>query len=208
MNNEYDNLAVLERLRAGDEEALADAFFEYRDRLRRLISFRLDRRLYGRVDADDILQEAFLDATRRIEHFFEDSSQSLFIWLRLIVCQTMIGVHRRHLGTKMRDVTREISFHHAEYPQATSVSLANHVADSISTPSHIAMRDEARLQLETAIQQMSEIDQEILALRHFEELTNKEVAEVLGIEVKAASIRYVRALKRLQEIMESVSRAS
>ncbi len=198
---EHHEDPLLARMREGDEDALAEAFSRYRDRLRRLVTFRLDRRMYGRVDADDILQEAFLNASQRIAHFFDESEASFFIWLRLIVCQTLIEVHRRHLGAQVRDAGREFSLQAGGFPTATSTSLAAQLAGDLTTPSRAVMNDELRNQLEQAIGEMSSVDQEILALRHFEELSNKEVAEVLQIEQKAASIRYVRALARLQKIL-------
>jgi len=105
----------------------------------------------------------------------------------------------------MRDARRDLSINDRQpCPMATSTSLAAQLLGQISSPSQIAMRDELADQLETAIQGMEPIDQEVLALRHYEELTNSEVAEVMGIQQKAASIRYVRALKRLKDILASV----
>jgi RNA polymerase sigma-70 factor (ECF subfamily) len=196
---EPDDLA--QRLTSGDSEALAELFSRHRERLWRMVHFRLDQRLAGRVDPEDILQEAYLDAAQRIGHYRDESPASSFLWLRMIVTQTMIDVHRRHLGAQQRDARREISGNRCFLPQATSMSLASQLLGHLTSPSQAAMRAELSDQLEQAIAKMEPIDQEILALRHFEELTNGEVAEVLGIQVKAASIRYVRALKRLQEIL-------
>lgn len=200
-----DGQVLLERLRAGDERALGDLFASYRNRLWRIVHFRIDRRLAGRVDADDILQEAYLAAADRLSHYLQAPEKSFFIWLRLIVTQTMVDVHRRHLGAKMRDARRDLSINDKQpFPMATSTSLAAQLLGQVSSPSQIAMRDELAVQLENAINGMEPIDQEVLALRHYEELTNSEVAEVMGIQQKAASIRYVRALKRLKDILEQV----
>jgi RNA polymerase sigma-70 factor (ECF subfamily) len=124
--------------------------------------------------------------------------------LRLIVSQTLVDVHRRHLGAQKRDAEREVSIHGKRYPQATSVSLAGHLLGHLTSPSKAAMRAELADQLERALAEMSQIDQEVLVLRHFEELTNSEVAEILGIEQKAASIRYVRAIKRLKDVLSQL----
>lgn len=188
-------------LRAGDERALAQLFSAQRDRLRRIIAFRLDRRLAGRIDADDILQEAYLDAASRLHHFHGDDLTTFFVWLRLIVMQTLTDVHRRHLGAQIRDVSRERSMNAPLSPQATSVALAARLLGDLTTPSQAAVREETYQQLYEALGTMSEIDQEIIALRHFEELTNSEAAEALGIQQKAASIRYVRAIKRLRDLL-------
>jgi RNA polymerase sigma-70 factor (ECF subfamily) len=190
------------RLRNGDTTALGELFSLNRERLWRMVSFRLDQRLRGRVDADDVLQEAYLDAAQRIDHYLNNTSMSFFVWLRQIVLQTMIDLHRQHLGAQMRNAAREVSLHGAGYPQATSISLAAHLLGNLTSPSQAAMREEVSIQLEKALDSMSEIDRE--ALRHFEELTNSEVAEVLDIQQKAASIRYVRALARLKDILQQI----
>jgi RNA polymerase sigma-70 factor (ECF subfamily) len=198
-----DESALLERLIGGDNSALGDLFALHRDRLWRMVNFRLDRRLGTRLDADDILQEAYVDASQRIEHYTADPTKSFYIWLRLIVTQTMIDVHRRHLGTQKRDIRREQKKQVA-YPEATSISLARRLIGSVATPSQAAVKAEALEQLEQALEKMDPTDQEVLALRHFEELTNTEVSEVLGIQQKAASIRYVRAIARLKDVLAKV----
>lgn len=189
---------LLEQLKAGNEDALAELFALHRERLWRMVCFRMDQRLLGRVDPDDILQEAFLSASTRIEYFRDDSPASGFLWLRLIVSQTLIDVHRQHIGTKKRAAGREVPICR---PPSTSNSMAARLAASITSPSQAAIRQETNRRLEEALQQMDEIDREVLALRHYEELTNSEVAEVLGIKQKAASIRYIRALKRFKTIL-------
>lgn len=193
-----------DRVTRGDEQALAELFSQHRDRLWRIVHFRLDHRLHGRVDADDVLQEAYLSAAQRIRHLAADSSTSQFVWLRLIVGQTLVDVHRRHLGVQMRDAGREVSLHGAGHPQATSMSLAACLLGQVTSPSQAAVRAEMSAQLEAALESMDPIDREVLALRHFEELTNSEVAEVLTIQQKAASIRYVRAIKRLKAVLSQL----
>ncbi|MGB7346907.1 MAG: sigma-70 family RNA polymerase sigma factor [Pirellulaceae bacterium] len=195
---------LLERLRIDGEQVLADAFAANRERFWYLVTFRIDRRVAARVDADDVLQEAYVAATKRLPHYLKNPEFSLFVWLRLIVSQTLIDVHRRHLGAEMRSAGREISLGGPKFPQSTSVSLAGQIALSQTSPSGAAMRDEEAASLATAIEQMSELDQETIALRHFEGLTNSETAEVLGISITAASNRYVRALSRLKEILEQL----
>ena len=204
MSQAADSGDLERRLIAGEREVLADLFALHRERLWRMVRFRLDRRLTSRVDADDVLQEAYLDAAQRIDSFQPEAGVSFFVWLRTIVGQTMINVHRRHIGYQIRDATRQVSIHGAAYPQATSVSLAACLLGHLTSPSQAAMREEVSLRLQEAIESMEEIDQEVIALRHFEELGNSEVAEVLGIEQKAASMRYVRALARLRKIMSEI----
>jgi RNA polymerase sigma-70 factor (ECF subfamily) len=190
-----------DRLQENPEQVLADEFSRCRERLWRMVRFRMDPRLASRVDPDDVLQEAWLAATQRLKHFLAAESMSPFVWLRLIVGQTLVDVHRRHLGAQMRDAYKEVSLNVAALSQSTSVSIAGQLLGSMTSPSQALIRDETARQLESAIENMDPLDREVLALRHFEELTNSEVAEVLGIQQKAASIRYVRALRRLKELL-------
>ncbi len=191
---------VHEGLLRRDPAALAEAFAVHRPRLWRMVNFRLDRRLAGRVDPDDVLQESYLAAAKRIGYYAEGGFTSPFLWLRVVVRQTMIDIHRRHVQAQSRDAGREVSVYGA-YPQATSETLAIHLVGDWTSPSQAAVRVEMVDKVQAAIATMSPMDQEVLALRHFEELTNSEVAQTLGIESKAASLRYVRALRRLKEIL-------
>jgi RNA polymerase sigma-70 factor, ECF subfamily len=196
--------ALEPRLREGDAQALAELFARERDRLWRMVSFRLAEPLRARLGPDDVLQEAFLDARQRLEHYKDCPGHSPFVWLRMIVNQTLVDLHRRHLGAQRRDAGREVSLWSSPFAQTTSASVAIQLVGVFTSPSQAAVRAEAVSLVEQAIEQMDPIDREILVLRHFEELTNTEVAETLGIEQKAASIRYVRALRRLKEILAQV----
>ncbi len=192
------------RLRSGDTEALAELFSRERERLWRVIHFRLAEPLRRRVEPDDVLQEAFLAAHQRLEHYAASDITSPFLWLRMIVNQTLVDLQRRHLAAQKRDAGREVSVNDSPYTQATSVSVAIQLVGAFTSPSGAAVRADLLTLVHTAMEQMDPIDREVLALRHFEELTNSEVAQALGIEQKAASIRYIRALRRLKEIMAQV----
>jgi RNA polymerase sigma-70 factor (ECF subfamily) len=196
---------LIGRLRKGDRLALGELFDLHRERLWRMVRFRMDRRVAVRLDPDDVLQEAFLAALQRIDHFLAHPEGSLFIWLRLIVGQTLIDVHRRHVGAEMRDAGRDVSIDKNPYPQATSVCLAAELAGSFTSPSQAAAGVELSEQLEKAISSMASLDQEIIALRHFEDLTNVEAAELLDISPTAASNRYVRAIARLKDVLSAFS---
>ena len=191
-----DEAALLARLRGGEDAALAPLFEAQRDRLVRMIHFRLDPRLIGRIDPEDVVQEVFLAAQQRL-YAFRAETRSLPFWLRLVAQQTLIDLHRRHLGAGMRSAARERAL-------AQSQSLSGFVAGNLTSPSQAAMRDELRQQLQAALESMDEIDREVLVLRHFEELSNKEVAELLSIGENAASNRYVRALGRLKGLLGSL----
>ena len=186
------------------KQLLTEQFTLHRDRLWRAVHVRMDPRLCGRVDPDDILQEAYLDAMKRVGHFAEESNYTPFVWLRLIVGQTLINVHRRHITAKKRDASRERSRvkNGLKFElSATSQTIATQLAASQTSPSQAAIRTEEVKELATALESLSDIDREIITLRHFEDMTNTEVAELLQIEQKAASIRYVRAVQRLKKCM-------
>ena len=205
-SGERQDEKLLERFEAGDVEALAQLFCRHRQRLWQIVHFRLDERLAGRVDEDDVLQEVYLDAANRLCHF-QDQGEGLasaFLWLRLIVHQTLRDIHRRHLGTQRRDVSRERSIHAGYAAQDSSASIASGILGHLTSPSQAAMRAELSDQLAAILAEMDPIDREVLALRHFEELTNHEAAQVLQIQPKAASMRYVRALERLKRILEQM----
>jgi RNA polymerase sigma-70 factor (ECF subfamily) len=203
MSSDSLNAKELARLRGGGVEEVASLFSQYEERLRKMVHYRLDRRLYGRVDAADVLQEAYLEAARRIDDYLARPDVPFFVWLRQITAQVLIDTHRRHLA-KMRSANQEVRLHRGAYVHATSFSLAAQLVGKLTSPSRAAMREEMLVQVRAALDGMDELDREVLALRHFEELTNNEVAEVLGLQKAAASNRYVRALKRLRGVLEKL----
>jgi RNA polymerase sigma-70 factor (ECF subfamily) len=194
----------LRRAADGDEAALAELFSRHRKRLRQMVRLRLDHRLAGRVDPSDVLQEAYLDAARQLPSYLEQPALPFFLWLRLVTGQRLLRTHREHLGAAMRDARREVSLYRGALPQASSVSLANQLLGRLSSPSQAVLRAEMQIRLQEALNGMDALDREVLVLRHFEELSNSETARVLGIEKTAASNRYVRALKRMREILAAL----
>jgi RNA polymerase sigma-70 factor (ECF subfamily) len=193
------------RIAQGDEGALAEVYQEHRARLRQMVVLRLDRRLQGRIDPSDILQEAFLDVARRASEYASRPDMSFFLWLRMMTAQKLLEVHRRHLGTQQRDAGREVSLFQGPLPEVSSEFLASQLLGRFSSASHAAMRAEQQNKLEEILNGLEPIDREILTLRHFEELNNGEVAQLLGLTKSAASNRYVRALKRLKDQLASAS---
>ena len=199
-----DDEPLIRRAAGGDDGSLAELFSRYRKRLRRMVRLRLDRRLQGRVDASDVIQEAYLDVAQQLPHYLVKREMSFFLWLRLVAGQRLMRIHREHLGAAMRDAGREVSLYKGAMPQASSVSLAAQLLGHYTPASQAVSRAEIQIQIQTALNDMEPIDREIIALRHFEELTNAEVAEVLDLETSTASKRYIRALKRLQIMLEHV----
>lgn len=205
MNDMNSIEGMAKRLESQDAQALAELFSLSRDRLWRMVNFRIDRRLRSRLWPDDVLQEAYLAAQKRIHRFAEDGFTSPFVWLRLIVHQTLIDLHRQHLGTQKRNVDREVSLDGKRFANTTAASMVFQLMGDWTSPSQAAVRAERLDGVAQAIETLDTLDREVLALRHFEELTNAEVAEELGIQGKAASIRYVRALKRLKNVLSQCS---
>lgn len=195
---------LIRQAAAGSETALAGLFDRYRPRLRQMIRLRLDRRLQGRVDPSDVLQEAFLDLAKKLPTYAQKPPMPFFLWLRLVAGERLLRIHRYHLGAAMRDAGREISIHRGALPQASSVSLAAHLLGRLSSPSRAAVRAEQRILLEKALEALQPIDREVIALRHFEEMSNDETATVLELSKAAASKRYVRAMVRLKGALASL----
>ena len=192
---------LIRRAGEGDTAGLEGLLERYRPRLRRMIKLRLDRRLQGRVDPSDVIQEAYVEVSRGLADYLHNPSLPFFLWLRLVTGQKLALVHRQHLGVQARDAGREVSLHRGALPEATSAALAAQLIGRRTTPSQAAARAELKIRLQEALNSMDELDREVLALRHFEHLTNAEAARVLGIAETAACNRYVRALERLKKIL-------
>src|SRR5689334_11604632 len=195
---------LLAAAKGGDETALAVLVERHRDRLERMVRLRMDRRLQGRVDAADVVQDAYLVVRGKFPQYSADPRLPFFLWLRLEVGQKLVDVHRFHLGTKMRDAGQEVSLYRGALPQVSSLSLAEHLLGKLTTASQAAMRVELKLRVQEALNSMDPHDREVLVLRHFEELSNAEAAQVLGIKPSAAVNRYVRALKRLKDVFQGM----
>lgn len=196
-----DDSPLLRQAALGDQQAWNQLVTEHSPRLRRMVALRMDRRLQGRVDPSDVIQESMIDAARRLGEYVEKPALPFFLWLRFLTGQRLMEQHRRHLGAKARDVGREISLYRGAFPETTTADLANHFLGKFSTPSQAAVRLEQKLRLQEALNSLDPIDREVLALRHFEQLSNGECADVLELTKSAASKRYARALVRLKDVL-------
>jgi RNA polymerase sigma-70 factor (ECF subfamily) len=197
----HDSDSCETRVRRGDRDALATLFAAQEARLRRWVQMRLDSRLQGRLSPSDIVQEIYLAAEQRLEHFQTLPEMPFRVWIRLLADQRLVDVHRRHLGAQVRDAGKEVTLDRNS-PTASAADLGALLVGDLTSPSQDAIRAETLDILLRAVEAMDPIDREILALRHFDELTNDEVAHVLGIAKGTASKRYVRALARLRLILE------
>lgn len=194
---------LLDRLRSGDSAAVGALFELFRERLWRMLFVRVDPRLSSRVSLDDILQETFLDVAQRIHEYLADPAVPIYVWLRFLAIQRMQMLYRVHVEAQMRAVGAEVPLPRGGTTFASAESMAGQLLGHLTSPSQAAIRRELQDRLRAALEEMEPLDREVLALRHFEELGNNEVAEVLGISKDAASKRHMRALKRLKEILQS-----
>lgn len=194
---------LLNAVAAGDRAEWGGLLDRHRGRLRRMLALRLDHRLQGRVDPSDVIQETFLEATERLPEYLRQPAMPFFLWLRFLAGQRLLIVHRRHLGAEMRAAGREVSLFRGALPEASSAALAAHLLGRECRPSENAVRAEMKLRLQDALNQMDPLDREVLALRHFEHLSNAETARTLQLHEAAASKRYIRALKKLKDILAS-----
>jgi RNA polymerase sigma-70 factor (ECF subfamily) len=195
---------LLDRAGRGDSEALADLFTRYRNPLKRMVKLRLDPRVQGRVDPSDIVQEAYLQACKKLADYLRTPSLPFFLWLRMLTGQKLALVHRQHLGVQARAAGREVSLYRGALPEASSAALAAQLLGKLTSPSQAAMKAELKIRVQEALNSMDAIDREVLTLRHFEHLSNAETALVLGIKESAACNRYVRALVRLRGILSGM----
>ena len=190
----------LERIVGGGAAELASLFEELRPRLERLVEFRLHPGLRGRVDTADVLQEAYLTISARLPGFLESPDVSLFVWMRRLTLQCVVDIHRHHFRQK-RNIGKEVKLSRPATGDQTSMSIAHALLDPRMSPSKAFIQAEELERLHQALQGMDEIDREVLALRHFERLSNNETAEELGLSATAASNRYIRAMARLADLM-------
>jgi len=188
----------------GDTEALSELMNRYRDRLKRMVGLRMDRRLQGRVGASDVVQEALIEAARRLSDYRRDPPMGFFLWLRALTAERLLHAHRRHLGTQKRDVAQEVSLYTRAMPEACSVSLAQQLLGRMTSPTQAIARAELQLLVQEVLNSMDPMDREILVLRYFEELSTSEAAKELGIKRSTAGKRYLAALKRLKQAVSAI----
>jgi RNA polymerase sigma-70 factor (ECF subfamily) len=196
-----DGTDLLRRAAAGDQASWRALLARHEDRLRRLVALRLDRRLQGRLDPSDVLQEVYLEVAAHLGDYLREPALPFYLWLRGVAGNKLLELHRHHLGTEMRDAKREVALNRGAVPGASSAEMAAQLLGRLTRPSEAAIRAETKLRLEAALNSMDELDREVIALRHFEQLTTAETARVLGIKEAAAGKRYLRALKRLKDIL-------
>lgn len=197
-----DTNVLVQRALQSDQSALAALFARHRKRLKRMVTLRMDNRLVGKVDASDVLRATYLDLAARLAEYAADPNLPFFVWLRLLTGQRLTEVQREHLGTIDDDL--QVSLRRGPLQQVSTVFLASRLLGRFKSSAGFADRADIQLKLQEALNGMPEADREILALRHFEELTNEETARVLNVSGATASTRYLGALWRLKESLAQI----
>jgi RNA polymerase sigma-70 factor (ECF subfamily) len=188
----------LNQARQGEAGAVERLLTAHREPLRRVIGLRLDPALAARVDASDIVQDVLLEAHRRLEEYLRNPAMPFHLWLRHIAKDHIIDAHRRHRQAQRRSLDREQPIVPALLADHSSVELAGQLLDQDLTPATAAIRHEMQRRLDAAIAALDDDDREVILLRHREQLSNQEVAGALGLSEAAASMRYLRAVRRLR----------
>ncbi len=197
MTTEPDEIQNLLRdLRRGDGDALAALLSHYRPRLRQMVRLRIDPQVAARVDPSDVIQEVYLEARRQIRAYLRNPKVVFYVWLRGLAGERLSNVHRQHLGAKCRTARRE-----APLPAGSSILLAEQLLAGGTSPSRAVLKKELRRRVQRALEKLRPDDREVIVMRHFEDMSNREVAQAIGLGASGATMRYGRALFRLKEIL-------
>jgi RNA polymerase sigma-70 factor, ECF subfamily len=189
---------LLDQAQQGEAEAVEQLLTAHREPLRRMINLRLDPALAARVDASDIVQDVLLEAHRRLTDYLRNPSMPFHLWLRHIAKDHVIDAHRRHRQAQRRSLDREQPLVPVALADHSSFELAGQLLDQELTPASAAIQKELQKRLESAIGQLDDDDREIILMRHGEQMSNQDVAGTLGLTEAAASMRYLRAVRRLR----------
>ena len=196
---------LLAAAKAGDSEAINRLFDKHRAAIRRLVEIRLDRKVQRRVDVSDVVQDVLIEANGRLDKYLDDPVMAFHLWLRQIAWDRIIDTYRRHRVSAKRNMDREQPMAVRAGPDHSTMEFAVQLCDPAMTPAAAATQREIAIMVEESIEQMDDQDREIILMRHYEHLSNQEIADVLGLSGPAASMRYLRAVRRLREMLQSDS---
>jgi RNA polymerase sigma-70 factor (ECF subfamily) len=198
---------LLAEAKGGDSSAVNRLLDRHRDAVHRMVRMRLDQKILRRVDVSDVVQDVLVEANRRLHNYLENPGMSFHLWIRQIAKDRIIDAHRRHRASAKRSVDREqVMAPHGE--DRSSELLAAQLCDPRLTPAAAATQQEMARRVEQAMTQLAEPDCEIIVMRHYEQLSNQEIAETLGLTEPAASMRYLRAIRRLRSVLGEPNRES
>lgn len=196
---------LLRAVKDGDSLAVNQLLERHRAPIRRLVELRLDRKVQRRVDVSDVVQEVMVEASGRLDRYLDDPAMAFHLWIRQIAWDHIIDTYRRHRVSAKRNMDREQPLASGGAPDESSVDLALQLSDPQQTPAAIATQREIAEQVEAAVHRLDDNDREVILMRHYEHLSNLEIAEVLGLNAPAASMRYLRAVRRLRELLNDHS---
>ncbi|TWT38633.1 sigma-70 family RNA polymerase sigma factor [Blastopirellula retiformator] len=192
---------LIQNAKQGDSDARDKLLERHRDSLRRMVEMRLDRKIRRRVDASDVVQDVLVEANRRLTDYMANPVMPFHLWLRHLAQDRIIDAHRRHRGSKKRSVDLEQNIAAPVNVDQSSLNIIAQICDNEMTPAAAATMSELQARFEQAIAQLDDQDREVVVMRHFELLSNQEVAAALGLSAAAASMRYLRALRRLRALL-------
>lgn len=194
---------LLKGITDGDSQAVNRLMDRHREAVRRMIQMRLDQAVARRVDASDVVQDVLMEASQRLKDYLSNPAMPFHLWLRQLAKDRIIDMHRRHRAAQRRSVDREQNMSGLGNDEQSAADLAALLKDAELTPAAAALRREMEQRFLVALDQLEENDREIVVMRHFEHLGNSEVAEALGLSPPAAGMRYLRAIRRLRELLGS-----
>jgi RNA polymerase sigma-70 factor (ECF subfamily) len=199
--NSSETQQLLDQAKAGDKPAIDALLARHREAVRRMIDLRLDPAIVQRVDASDVVQDVLLEVSRRLRDYLQNPAMPFHLWLRHIAKDHLIDAHRKHHQAQKRGVHREQPLARPAWAEQSSLDLVAQLIDQEPTPASAAIRRELERRLHEALSGLDEDDREMILMRHFEQLANQEVASALGLTEAAASMRYLRAIRRLRDLM-------
>jgi RNA polymerase sigma-70 factor, ECF subfamily len=192
---------LLDDAKTGDASAVDRLLGEFREPLRRVIDLRLDPVLARRVDASDIVQDVLIEANQRLTEYLKNPAMPFHLWLRHLAQDRIIDTHRRHRQAQRRSIDKEQAIQRPAWSDQSSVQLVAQLVDGEQTPASAAIHQELQRRLNDALAQLSEDDRDVILMRHHEQLSNQDVAAALGLTEAAASMRYLRALRKLRAVL-------
>ena len=196
-----NTLELLAEAKKGDAVAVDQLLAKHREAIRRMIDLRLDPAIVQRLDASDVVQDVLIEANRRLKDYLKAPVMPFHLWLRHIAKDHIIDAHRRHHQAQKRGVNREQQIHRPAWSERSSLDLAGQLLDQDLTPASAAIQEEMQQRLREAITQLDDDDREVILMRHYEMLANQDVAEALGLTEAAASMRYLRAVRKLRDFL-------
>jgi RNA polymerase sigma-70 factor (ECF subfamily) len=193
---------LIQQAKGGDDSAVNQLMDRHRNSIRQLVRMRLDQKIQKRIDVSDVVQDVLVEANRRLQRYLSDPMMPFHLWLRQIAKDRIIDAHRRHRVSAKRSVDREQQMVAPRGYDQSSIQLASMLGDPRLTPAAAALQKEMARQVEVAISKLDEKDCEIIVMRHYEHLSNQEIGQLLSLTEPAASMRYLRAVRRLKKILQ------